>query len=286
MQLGLRIKRVLFEFYLHRYHEIFISLTLFATIGFGYTLVRGVIYMYAPVEDAYYAQYHEIFISKINAKNYLKQFVPQDIVSQLNTTPKSPDITLFKQENINIVEATSWAAEQNLSKKLFDNRIPISQEEYKSIEMRLKKGLSWNKNYDGKGNRYLSEELQKKYDFTEFIDRLYIEFSNNLIVSVDQISKKVEKSLPLNTIVYKKFMGSNAGLPAVWFYRNVAVSIGEIEPILQQQNVQNELRYKLAYQYLIASSFFLGFLACSFFYFFQRRLTKVRNLVFYDGKPI
>ena len=75
-----------------------VALAILATIGFTYTFIRGTIYMYYPVDDAYYAQHYEIFKSKINAKNYFKQFASQDIVSQLNAFVRPLDPNLFKQE--------------------------------------------------------------------------------------------------------------------------------------------------------------------------------------------
>jgi len=263
-----------------------IALAILATISFSYTFIRGAIYMYYPVDDAYYAQHYEVFKSKINAKNYFKQFASQDIISQLNAYARPLDPNLFKQEILNPADITSWPAEQDLSKKLFNGRIQIAQEEYRANEKRLKNELSWNRNYDGHGNRYLTEKLQKKYDFNEFIGRLYVDFSNDVIESVDYLDKKAEKSLPLNTVVYRKITGSNVGLPAVWFYKNLAIAIHDIEPLLQQQNAKKELRYKLAYRYFMGSAFFLGFLVCSFCYFFHGRLTKIRSLVFYDGEPV
>jgi hypothetical protein len=286
MQLVLKIKKIFFEFCFHHYHGIYIFITICAMIGFGYTAIRGVIYLTNPIGDAYYTQHYQIFKSKINAKNYLRQFLPKNISSELNIIPKNLDTTFLKKENINRSDLSSWSAEQNISKKFFDNRIQISYEEYRSIEIKLKKDLIWNRNFDGYGNRYLSEELQKKYDFSEFIDLLYSEFSKELIDSVDYLSKKADKNLPLNSVVYKKITGPNVGLPVVWFYRNLASSVGDIDPMLQQQNSRKEHYYTLAYKYFMTSSFFLGILTCCFFYFFKKRLTKVRRLVFYDGNPM
>jgi hypothetical protein len=286
MSVGSQLKRFFLEFYLKRFYEMMVALAILATIGFTYTFIRGTIYMYYPVDDAYYAQHYEIFKSKINAKNYFKQFASQDIVSQLNAFVRPLDPNLFKQEAPKPADITSWPAEQDLSKKLFNGRMQITQEEYKANERRLKNELSWNRKYDGHSNINLTEKLQKKYDFNDFIGRLYLDFSNDVIDSVNYLDKRAEKSLPLNTVVYKKITGSNVGLPAAWFYKNLASTINDIEPLLQQQNAKKELRYQLAYWYFMCGTFFLGFLLCSLCYFFHRRLTKIRSLVFYDGEPV
>ena len=274
---GRAIKRASIDIYLQRYHIILSTLAAGALAGFLYTGIAGLIYLYAPVEDAYYAQHYTEFRSSVNAKNYFKQFLPRPVWDVLSQMPANSNWDLIEKSKIEKGQTSSWPAEQKISQILFNNQLKIGREEYEAWEEYLRNKLIWNRNYDGQANPYLSEDLQKKYDFRKMVDRLYTQFSEEIIASTEYLEKKADKSLPLNTVVYKRFTSAKVGLPSTWFYKTLSKSMKDLEIVLEKQNEQKALRYTKAYHYLLGAGFFLGFVICYLLYYLRHHLEQKKR---------
>jgi hypothetical protein len=275
-RLGRAIKRAIFDFYLQYFHVIFTTFVLISVVCFLYTGVRGLLYLYAPIEDAYYAQHYSEFRSKLNGKAYLKQFLPDPVWTTLAKMPQNNDWEILQKSNLSPRQSSTWLVEQDLSKILFDDRLKVTHEEYEAWEEYYRNKLVWNRNYDGQANPYLSSELQEKYDVQKMSDQLYAEFAQDTIASIRFLGQNARKWLPLNTVVYKRLLSNKVGLPSAWFYKTLSKTMKEMEGKLEQQNEQKGRRYRTAYKYLIAAGFFMGFLICSILYYIRRYIEQVR----------
>ena len=276
-RLGRAIKRAIFDSYLKYFHGIFTLFALISVVGFLYTLSSGLVYLYAPIEDAYYAQHYSEFRSKINAKAYFKQFLPDPVWATLAKMPQKNDWELLQNDNPLPRQISTWQVEQDLSKTLFDDRLKITHEEYEAWEDYYRNKLVWNRNYDGRVNPYLSSELQEKYDVQKMSDLLYAQFAQDSIASIHFLGQHAGKSLPLNTVVQKRLVSNKVGLPSAWFYKTLSKTMKDMEAKLEQQNEQKGQRYRTGYKYLVAAGFFMGFLVCSIFYYSRRYIEQGRK---------